>query len=103
MLRILPDGNVMGKIGGASIRRGYLTENRGWLGRFAYEDTNYLITTNLTGTLTEGTDIKWGSAAIPLRVDDGVLRGEIHVRTNNDDEDASAVQFSATDMELRPE
>ncbi len=102
-LRILPGGDVMGSIGDASLRRAYLTENRGWLGRFYSEDTNYMISANVVGELIGGTDIEWGSAAIPLNLRDGLISGEIHIRGQDTIDDADAVQFSATDMELRPE
>ena len=99
-LRILPSGYVMGRIGGAALRRAYISRNEGWQGRFYSRQADYVLRGRLEGQLVEGMVLEEGSIAMPVFFEEGVLRGEVHAREANGIEPSESYLFSATDMRL---
>ena len=99
-LRILPSGYVMGQIGGASLRRAYISRNDGWQGRFYSREADYVLRGRLQGELAEGMVLQEGAVVMPMFFEEGTLRGEVHAREANGFEPSESYLFSATDMRL---
>ena len=98
-LSILRDGRVTGRVGGAELLEGRVSENKTWMGRFTYERADYIIVSDLDGEIADGIQMTGGHAAIPIEIDEDTVRGEIHVR-EREEEELTGTVISATDMRL---
>ena len=75
---IRADGNVSGKVGGATLIGGRFAANRGWLGRKLNLATDYIITGRLEGALVPAEGIVRDRVYIPLNLKDNALVGGIN-------------------------
>jgi hypothetical protein len=98
-LKILPRGDIMGRVGDAPIRRAYVAKNDGWVGRFFNTSTDFVVVGNLAGPIIAGSDAR-PDMTIPFMLRNGTIRGEIQAG-NREVERSKAVSFSATNMCLR--
>ena len=75
---IAADGTVTGNIGDATLKKGRLRLNRGWLGRKLNLATDYIIQGDLDGPLIAAEGIKRSGVNMPMNFTDGVFRGCVH-------------------------
>ena len=75
---IQADGTVTGKIGDASLVKGRLEENRGWLGRRLNLATDHIIRGDLSGPVVAAESVTRERVSIPLDLVGGALVGGVH-------------------------
>ena len=77
-LDIKTDGTVTGKIGDATLTRGQLRRNRGWLGKKLNIKTDYIITGRLEGPIVSSEGITRSGVNMPLNYSAGKFVGGLH-------------------------
>ena len=77
-LDIREDGTVTGKVGDATLSKGRLKKNRGWLGRKLNVKTDYIIVGELEGAILAREGIKRSQVKLPLNFRGGTFVGSLH-------------------------
>lgn len=77
-LDIRPDRSVTGKVGDATITRGRIEQNRGWLGRALNWATDYIVQGKLDGPVVAAESITRESVSVPLNFTGDAFVGGLH-------------------------
>ena len=77
-LDIRADGSVTGKVGDATLTKGQLRQNRGWLGRKLNIKTDYIIAGRLEGPIVAAEGIVRRGVKMPVNYSPGKLVGGVH-------------------------
>ena len=77
-LDVKADGGVTGKIGDATLTKGQLRRNRGWLGKKLNIKTDYVITGRLEGPIVSAEGITRSGVNIPINYSTGKFVGGLH-------------------------
>lgn len=91
---------VTGTIGDATLARGRLIRNRGWLGRVMQIKTDYIIEADLDGPIFRAENVRRDMVQIPFDVRDGKLVGSVNT-SGNKIGDAASMVFTAKFVLLR--
>ena len=78
-LTITAEGNVEGRVGGATLRDCMITSNRGWLGRWLHLKTDYIIRGKITGAVLPGSEGGIHEISAPLNCEGDKIAGSIFV------------------------
>lgn len=91
---------VTGTIGDATLARGRLLRNRGWLGRVMQIKTEYIIEADLDGPIIRAENVQRQMIQIPLDVREGRLVGSVNTSGDKLGDGASTI-FTAKFVLLR--
>jgi hypothetical protein len=72
------DGSVTGKVGDATIVKGRLEQNRGWIGRKLSLATDHIIKAELSGPVVAAESVTRERVSIPLDLVGDALVGGVH-------------------------
>jgi hypothetical protein len=94
------DDQATGTVGDATLVRGRLLRNRGWLGRAMQIKTDYIIEADLDGPIIRAENIQRDMIQIPFNARDGRLVGSVN-SSGYKIGDAAAMVFTAKFVLLR--